>query len=165
MKQILFLLLSLITINARSQSTKFVEAWNFVERYCVKIDSACDVIKTQKVSCNKIKSNVKVFSAHHRQIKHKIRSTYRSGQNIVTHTYSFGREKTIKVIEVNGRLMTINVRWYKAKPAEDVTSQFVRLGDTKWIWTYKKRMAVFDNGVENKYPITEVIETTDNWPQ
>lgn len=141
----------------KAQSAKFFETWNFAESQMKNIDSLCNEVKREKLHLKRLSSKVKVYYTKFPSIKYKIVSHYSSGNNVQRLTYKGGGGKKIKVIQVNGKIMAIHIKWTNVSSGHSIKSQFTRMDDDTWFWTLEE---------ENVNRLTEVkVETVNNWPK
>ncbi|MBA2613533.1 MAG: hypothetical protein H0U95_16330 [Bacteroidetes bacterium] len=119
------------------QSNKFIATWNFIEKYTEKVDSACSKVVKQKIKLRSETSKIYLKGTGKSDEYHRIISKYRSGQNVVSHLYVYSLGKEIKIIEINGKKMSINLNWVNSEDYKITEAQFVRINDTTWFFTYK----------------------------
>lgn len=156
MKKITLTLLLLATLAGYSQSTKFKETWEFVQANITRIDSACNVAEVQKTSLSRKRTKVKITQASGR-MSHTIISRYRNCHLKIKHKYRMDRNKKIRLLEVDNRVMMIDVYW-RPKGSNVINTFFTRLGDQKWLWSYESTIYDDSGNTREKH-----VETADNW--
>lgn len=167
MKRVLVLLLifKLGTVNAQSQ--KFIETWDYVKVCSARVDSMCDAVSRQTTNLNKYKTKVKIRNIKQPWINHTVVTKIDSGKQIVSHFYKYSKDKQIKIIEIDGKTMSINFKWNNRDHNSFLVSHFTRLGDNKWFWTYSSGRYTSETKGDlypDKVINTRLTETVNNWP-
>jgi hypothetical protein len=138
MKVWFFLILFSLSSKLFCQSDEFIKTWSFIEKYVEKVDSACNKVVKQEIKLKSERSKICLKGTGKSRAYHRIISKYRSGQNVVSHLYIYSLGKEIKIIEINGKKMSINLNWANSEDEKITEAQFVRINDSTWFFTYKR---------------------------
>jgi hypothetical protein len=168
MKKVLVLLL-LVSLRGNAQSQKFIETWNYVKQCSALVDSMCDAVTKQTTQLRNNKSKVRIRNSKKPWINHTIVTRIDSGKQVVSQLYKYGKDKQIKIIEIEGKIMSINFMWNNVTANSFLKSHFTRLGNDKWFWTYSGGQYANEETKGDLYPDklvnVRLVETVTNWPK
>jgi len=137
MKKLLPLLFFAVSFSlCQAQSRKLSDTWNFAQSVISKMDTAQMVIIKHTMSRKHHTSRITLRDKRHRVSYHRLRTSYNGGHITIMHTYHSSEGKEIDMIQVDGKIMAINMVWENFDKA--TYASFTRLYDNQWLWTCRE---------------------------